>query len=432
MWELLAPSLVRELDCMQNLLFEVAVLTLEGVHGEAVKGEKVHSACLIDYCWFGYFHQFQKLFPLEFNPIRTGVLRCYSRCRSGCPSCCCHPLINPQPIISLFCCYSIFPTCRNAITAESILYKLPFTHCFNGRNLMWTLRPDAKAVLMDKKARASLARYFDVMEDDKPAKFLIAKKLSANFSKDDSLTRLWKLHEQLTGEFCRLEKMIDTRQKRLEELATPEKSFLDLKIEIANRILANCHFCTRRCGSDRTAGELGYCRCGTEATVSAIFQHTGEEPELVPSGTIFTLGCTLRCLHCQNWGISQWFESGEIYSPRQLALAVEQLRRDGCRNVNLVGGDPTSWLSQWLETFRYVEVNVPVVWNSNSYYSLETAELLAGFVDVYLLDFKYGPRRLCNKTFGRSRVLGGLHPKSPVRQKVWGTHRPRFGSTRSS
>jgi len=33
---------------------------------------------------------------------------------------------------------------------------------------------------------------------------------------------------------------------------------------------------------------------------------------------------------------------------------------------------------------------LPTVWNSNSYYSQETADLLAGFVDVYLLDFKYG------------------------------------------
>jgi putative pyruvate formate lyase activating enzyme len=37
-----------------------------------------------------------------------------------------------------------------------------------------------------------------------------------------------------------------------------------------------------------------------------------------------------------------------------------------------------------------VDINIPVVWNSNSYYSEETAKLLAGFVDVYLLDFKYG------------------------------------------
>jgi putative pyruvate formate lyase activating enzyme len=258
---------------------------------------------------------------------------------------------------------------------------------------MWmTWRPDAKTVFTDKKARASLKRYLDVMEDDKPAKFLIAKKLATNFNKNDSLTKLWTLHEQLTEEFYHLEQKIDLRQKRLEELEAPEKSFLDLKLEIANHILKNCHLCTRRCGADRLEGELGYCKCGAQVTISTIFLHIGEEPELVPSGTIFTLGCTLRCLHCQNWGISQWFESGTIYSPKQLADAVETLRKCGCRNVNLVGGDPTSWLSQWLETLRHVEVNVPVVWNSNSYYSEETAKLLAGFADVYLLDFKYGPK----------------------------------------
>ncbi len=263
---------------------------------------------------------------------------------------------------------------------------------------MWAIwRPDSRAVLRDKKARVSLARYFAVMEDDKPAKFLIAKKLPAAFSKNDSLTKLWKIHDRLAEEFCRLEKEIDTRQKRLEELSIPEKSFLDLKTEIANRILENCHFCTRRCGSNRLKGELGYCRCGTQTVVSNIFQHTGEEPELVPSGTIFTLGCTLRCLHCQNWSISQWFEVGQPYSPKQLAKAVEQLRKGGCRNVNLVGGDPTSWLPQWLETFRHVNVNVPVVWNSNSYYSEESAKLLAGFADVYLLDFKYGPKDCAEK-----------------------------------
>ena len=117
----------------------------------------------------------------------------------------------------------------------------------------------------------------------------------------------------------------------------------------------------------------------------------GEEPELVPSGTIFTLGCTLRCLHCQNWTISQWYEKGEVCTPEALAKEVENLRRSGCRNANLVGGEPTPWLEQWLETFKHVKVNIPVVWNSNSYYSEETAKLLAGFVDVYLLDFKYGP-----------------------------------------
>lgn len=258
-------------------------------------------------------------------------------------------------------------------------------------------RPDSIAVLQDKRARASLARYFAVMEDDRPAKFLIAKKLPATFSNEDSLEELWKLHKQLVENFCRLELEIDTKQKNLDKMSTPHQSFFDLKIEIANRILENCHFCTRRCGANRLREETGYCKCGTQIKVSTIFPHTGEEPELIPSGTIFTLGCSLRCLHCQNWSISQWLESGYAYSSEQLARAVEQLRRSGCRNVNLVGGDPTSWLPQWLEAFRHVNLNVPVVWNSNSYYSEETAKLLVGFIDVYLLDFKYGPEECAVK-----------------------------------
>jgi len=246
-------------------------------------------------------------------------------------------------------------------------------------------------VLNDKMARKSLARYFSVTLDEKPAKFRIAKKLLAEFSQNDSIRELWRKHRRLTQKFYEIERELDTRQKSLQNESNPEKSYLDLKIEIARRIVKNCRFCTRRCEVNRSKGELGYCRCRTEITVSSIFEHMGEEPELVPSGTIFTIGCTMRCRHCQNWTISQWIEKGEVYKPEALAKEVEQLRMNRCRNANLVGGEPTPWLEQWLETFKHVNKNIPVVWNSNSYYSPETARLLAGFVDVYLLDFKYGP-----------------------------------------
>jgi putative pyruvate formate lyase activating enzyme len=257
---------------------------------------------------------------------------------------------------------------------------------------MWTfLRPDASAVLKDKRAQASLARYFAVMQDEKQAKFMIAKKLPAVFGKKDSTEKLWQTHATLTEEFYRIEREIDTGQRKLQDTKIPEMSYLDLKIEIARRIISNCHLCTRRCGVDRSDGELGYCKCGQEVSVSSIFAHMGEEPELVPSGTIFTMGCTMRCRHCQNWTISQWMETGEVYTPERLAKEVEELRIHGCRNANLVGGEPTPWLLQWLEAFYHVNISIPIVWNSNSYYSPETAKLLVGFADVYLLDFKYGP-----------------------------------------
>lgn len=252
------------------------------------------------------------------------------------------------------------------------------------------MRPDAKAVLNDKGARRSLHRYFGVMQNDRTAKFKIASQLPADFAKDDSTEKLWKTHSDLLNQYHRLQNRLDTHISTFKELEKPPLSFLDLKIEIAERILKNCHFCTRKCRVNRGEGQLGYCRCGDEIAVSALFEHMGEEPELVPSGTVFTLGCTMRCLHCQNWRISQCVEQGRVYSVSQLAREIEGLRQRGCRNANLVGGDPTPWLTQWLRTFKQVEVNVPVVWNSNAYYSEETARLLAGFVDVYLLDFKYG------------------------------------------
>ncbi len=235
----------------------------------------------------------------------------------------------------------------------------------------------------------SLARYFSVAQNKKDAKFLTAKKVAAEFDDSDTLEMLWKEHNRCREEFDSFESQIDFG-KDFNDVTLPKKSYLDLKIKIANKILGCCHFCNRSCGVNRLAGKLGYCGCGDKIRVSTIFVHMGEEPELVPSGTIFTMGCTMRCLHCQNWTISQWKESSNEYSLEQLAREIENLRLEGCRNINLVGGEPTPWLGHWLESFRQVSVNVPVVWNSNSYYSQDTAQLLDGFVDVYLLDFKYG------------------------------------------
>ena len=254
------------------------------------------------------------------------------------------------------------------------------------------LRSDGKAVTWNKRPVKSLERYFSVFMDYRPAKFAIAKKLAAEFDVGDDVKRLWQCHDHLVNQFSELEKAIDGGKVNFEDMPTPPRSFLDLKMEISNQILQSCHLCARRCLVNRHETKVGYCNCGSEMKVSSIFEHTGEEPELIPSGTVFTMGCTIRCKHCQNWTISQWQEDGTSYEPKDLAKHLEELRSNGCRNINLVGGEPTPWLPQWLGVFKRVNVNVPIVWNSNAYYSPETARLLAGFADIYLLDFKYGPQ----------------------------------------
>jgi putative pyruvate formate lyase activating enzyme len=263
---------------------------------------------------------------------------------------------------------------------------------------MWRFqRPDALAVLEDRLAKRSLARYFAIIQNQLPAKFLIAKKIRADFNTNDTTEQLWQEHARLSHEFGRIQREVDDKQMEFEAMEEPEKSYMDLKVEIADRILSCCHLCARKCGVNRLEGNTGYCGCGSRIVVSSIFEHLGEEPELVPSGTVFTQGCTMRCKHCQNWAISQWVEKGEVYKPVDLAREVERLRLGGCRNANLVGGEPTPWLQQWLQTFKHVDMDIPVVWNSNSYYSPESGALLTGFADIYLLDFKYGPGQCAKK-----------------------------------
>jgi len=71
---------------------------------------------------------------------------------------------------------------------------------------MWRiLRRDAIEVLYDERARSSLARYFAVMNDEKPAKFMIAKRLPAEFDVDEPLESLWAKHEKLTEDFYRIQ-----------------------------------------------------------------------------------------------------------------------------------------------------------------------------------------------------------------------------------
>jgi len=153
----------------------------------------------------------------------------------------------------------------------------------------------------------------------------------------------------------------------------------------------------------------------------------GEEPQISPSFTIFTVHCNFFCQHCQNWSISRAFEEGEVVSPRIMAALIDEARKNGNRNANLVGGDPGPWLHAWLKVFQHVKSSVPVVWNSNMYHSSEAASLLEGFVDLFLSDYKYGNDRCATRyskvpryveVVSRNHLLGARHAEFLVRVLV--------------
>jgi len=230
-----------------------------------------------------------------------------------------------------------------------------------------------------------LQRYFEVMKDKLPSQFRISQSVSVDFNKDSTLPELWKIHDTA---MCSFREVFDSIAS-IEELASrASPSLLDLKVAIADKILQSCHFCERRCGINRKKKEIGYCRLDAVSRYSAEFLHHGEEPELVPSHTIFFTGCNFSCVYCQNWQISQAPGSGTPILPEELARIITLRRAYGSRNVNFV--TPTPHTHTILKILNALRVNVPVVWNSNMYYSGEIANLLRGVVEVYLGDFRYG------------------------------------------
>ncbi len=157
-------------------------------------------------------------------------------------------------------------------------------------------------------------------------------------------------------------------------------------------LIRNCVLCPRRCGVDRTAGQLGACQAGAQAVVASAGPHFGEEPVLVGpggSGTIFLAGCNLRCLFCQNYDISH-FCYGRTISPKKIAALAIRLAGRGCANINFV--TPTHVAHAIAEAIliaRAGGLEVPVVYNCGGYESVEVLRLLEGVVEIYMPDFKY-------------------------------------------
>jgi putative pyruvate formate lyase activating enzyme len=163
-------------------------------------------------------------------------------------------------------------------------------------------------------------------------------------------------------------------------------------------------FCEWNCRVDRmTASKLGKCGLSSTGRVSTWFLHFGEEPPLVGrggSGTIFFSSCNFRCAFCQNWDISQDASSGAPLESHQLAQITKNLRNEGASNINFVGGDPTPNLHTIVAAMNEVDVNVPMLWNSNMYCSRQTMSILADLIDIWLPDFKYGNDRCALRLSG--------------------------------
>ena len=158
----------------------------------------------------------------------------------------------------------------------------------------------------------------------------------------------------------------------------------------------HCTLCPRRCGVDRTRGQLGFCKMPGQIHAARAGVHYWEEPVIsgsFGSGAVFFSGCTLKCAFCQNYDISQE-NFGKPLTSAELRAAFERLIDEGVQNINLV--TPTHFLPDILPALE-PKLPVPVVYNCGGYESVETLRQLEGKIDVYLPDFKYSDNVLAKK-----------------------------------
>lgn len=170
----------------------------------------------------------------------------------------------------------------------------------------------------------------------------------------------------------------------------------------ADEIMKNCTSCPRNCLVDRTSEELGTCQSRDLPIVSSYTPHFGEEPILSGTrgaGNIFFGNCNLRCDYCQNFVISQnpKAEIRNEVSHERLAEIMIELQSLNCHNIGLVS--PTHFAVPILKSIRLAiekGLNLPIIYNTNGYDSVEMLMLYKDVIDIYLPDFKYG-----NNDYGR-------------------------------
>lgn len=148
-----------------------------------------------------------------------------------------------------------------------------------------------------------------------------------------------------------------------------------------------CTQCPVACGAvrDKSAGA-----CGVQGLkIAKYYLHLFEEPPISfkkGSGCVFFCGCSLKCVFCQNFELSQNIRGKEI-TKEELADIFRALEDMGAENINLV--NPTHYLRDIMGAIEIYRPKIPIVYNTHGYENIDELKLADGFVDIWLTDLKF-------------------------------------------
>ena len=170
--------------------------------------------------------------------------------------------------------------------------------------------------------------------------------------------------------------------------------------------IVQCNLCNHRCRIKD--GALGICRVRENRAghlfslvygklISENVDPIEKKPifHLLPgslSFSIATVGCNFRCLHCQNYDISQYPRKtegslpGHSRTPQQVVAAALQ---QGCKSISYTYIEPTIFFEFAYETAVLAhEAGLKNIFVSNGYTSPEATRKLAPYLDANNIDLK--------------------------------------------
>jgi pyruvate formate lyase activating enzyme len=197
-----------------------------------------------------------------------------------------------------------------------------------------------------------------------------------------------------------------------------------------------CRLCRFRCLID--VGKRGHClvrenRDGTLFSLvygRAVAEHVDpieKKPlfHFLPgtrSYSVATVGCNFRCLHCQNYGISQpdapgVENSGSFVAPETL---VERALAAGCRSLSYTYTEPTIFFEYAYETAKLAHAaGLKNVFVTNGYITDEALDAIAPYLDAANIDLKGFSESFYREVVGASleEVLDCI--RSYKRHGIW-------------
>lgn len=174
-------------------------------------------------------------------------------------------------------------------------------------------------------------------------------------------------------------------------------------MDVKNSFL--CNLCPNFCNVNRKVNK-GACGASEDISISKYGLHYFEEPVISGSkgsGTVFFTGCSLRCVFCQNYELSRTLR-GKVISPSELADIFKRLEDLGAHNVNLV--TPSHYTKQIVKAFEIYKPNIPIVYNTHSFETIENLKIIDPYVDIYLPDMKFFSPELSKRYTGKQNYFG--------------------------